>query len=136
MIVLAIIHISKTNGGEGRPPIAEVSGIPNLFGVSVYSFMCQHSLPSLVTPIRNKRSLSKLLAADYMLILIFYMLLGMTAIYCFQSDVLQDIYTLNFQVSSHMVWYWNLYTCARAMRNHGRPMFILGLRKVVSYSRR
>ncbi|CAK8691106.1 unnamed protein product [Clavelina lepadiformis] len=99
MIVLAIIHISKTNGGEGRPPIAEVSGIPNLFGVSVYSFMCQHSLPSLVTPIRNKRSLSKLLAADYMLILIFYMLLGMTAIYCFQSDVLQDIYTLNFQDS-------------------------------------
>nr|XP_004226232.1 transmembrane protein 104 isoform X3 [Ciona intestinalis] len=99
MITLAIIHISTTRGGEGHPPVANISGVPNLFGVSVYSFMCQHSLPSLVTPIRNKRRLPYLLGADYILILLFYMLLGMTAIYCFQSDVIKDIYTLNFQDS-------------------------------------
>ena len=98
MILLAIIHITSDSGRKGNPPVAEISGVPNLFGVSVYSFMCQHSLPSLVTPIKNKKSLSKLLAADYFLILVFYMLLGMTAIYCFPGDVLKDIYTLNFQV--------------------------------------
>ena len=98
MIVLAIIHISESKSNVTQPPIADISGVPNLFGVSVYSFMCQHSLPSLVTPIKNKRGLSKLLAADYALILVFYMLLGLTAIYCFSSDVLKDIYTLNFQV--------------------------------------
>ena len=98
MILLAIIHIANGKGKKGNPPIAEISGVPNLFGVSVYSFMCQHSLPSLVTPIKNKRSLAKLLAADYFLILLFYMLLGMTAIYCFPGNDLKDIYTLNFQV--------------------------------------
>ena len=100
MILLAIIHISNGKGEKGRPPIADISGVPNLFGVSVYSFMCQHSLPSLVTPIKKKRGLSKLLGADYVLILLFYMLLGMTAIYCFPGEDLKDIYTLNFQVFS------------------------------------
>uniref|UniRef100_H2Z3V6 Amino acid transporter transmembrane domain-containing protein n=1 Tax=Ciona savignyi TaxID=51511 RepID=H2Z3V6_CIOSA len=99
MITLAIIHISSTGGGEGHPPVGSIGGIPNLFGVSVYSFMCQHSLPSLVTPIRNKKRLSVLLGADYILILLFYMLLGMTAIYCFKGGAIKDIYTLNFQDS-------------------------------------
>ena len=98
MIILAIIYIAKGTGEKGNPPVASFGGVPNLFGVSVYSFMCQHSLPSLVTPIKDKKDLSKLLAADYFLILLFYMLLGMTAIYCFPSNDLKDIYTLNFQV--------------------------------------
>lgn len=98
MIVLAIIYISSTKGGDGNPPVANISGVPNLFGVAVYSFMCQHSLPSLVTPIKNKAKLNNLLAADYFLIFMFYLLLGMTAIYCFKTSVLKDLYTLNFQV--------------------------------------
>ena len=105
MILLAIIHIFNSTGKKANPPIAKISGVPNLFGVSVYSFMCQHSLPSLVTPIKNKKSLSKLLAADYFLILVFYMLLGMTAIYCFSGDELKDIYTLNFQVRNRNMPY-------------------------------
>ena len=31
------------------PPVANFGGIPNMFGVCVYSFMCHHSLPSLGT---------------------------------------------------------------------------------------
>ena len=26
-------------------------GLPNLFGFSVYAFMCHHSLPSIITPV-------------------------------------------------------------------------------------
>lgn len=95
MIILALIRIGKGHG-EGRPSVAQVSGVPNLFGVCVYSFMCQHSLPSLVTPISNKQRMSALVMADYILILCFYALLSLTAIFCFDSSLLRDMYTLNF----------------------------------------
>ena len=71
-----------------------LSGIPNLFGVCVYSFMCHHSLPSLVTPISKKTGLSRLLLVDYALILAFYMLLAFTGIFAFAE--IKDLYTLNF----------------------------------------
>lgn len=95
MIILALIRISK-GAGEGHPPVASLSGVPNLFGVCVYSFMCQHSLPSLVTPISNKKHVSTLVFADYVLILGFYTLLSFTAIFCFNNSLLHDMYTLNF----------------------------------------
>uniref|UniRef100_A0A3Q3KIY0 Amino acid transporter transmembrane domain-containing protein n=1 Tax=Monopterus albus TaxID=43700 RepID=A0A3Q3KIY0_MONAL len=95
MIILALIRISKGTG-EGHPPMASFSGVPNLFGVCVYSFMCQHSLPSLVTPISDKKRVGVLVLADYILILGFYVLLSFTAIFCFDSSLLHDMYTLNF----------------------------------------
>ncbi|XP_074080729.1 transmembrane protein 104 isoform X2 [Macrotis lagotis] len=95
MIILALIHIGQGQG-EGHPPIADFSGIRNLFGVCVYSFMCQHSLPSLITPISSKKHITRLVLLDYVLILAFYSLLSFTAIFCFHSDSLMDMYTLNF----------------------------------------
>ena len=49
-----------------------------------YSFMCHHSLPSLVTPIRNKAGILGLFAGDYFLILAFYSLLSFTGIFAFK----------------------------------------------------
>uniref|UniRef100_UPI00398EA098 transmembrane protein 104 n=1 Tax=Pristiophorus japonicus TaxID=55135 RepID=UPI00398EA098 len=100
MIILALIRISK-GGGEGHPPVANFSGIPNLFGVCVYSFMCQHSLPSLITPISKKKHVIKLVLVDYVLILAFYSLLAFTAIFCFSN--LKDMYTLNFTSNCDVV---------------------------------
>nr|KAG5713689.1 hypothetical protein BaRGS_024737 [Batillaria attramentaria] len=57
--------------------------------------MCHHSLPSLVTPIRNKSRLASVLAGDYTLILVFYAILSFTGIFTFRS--IEDLYTLNFQ---------------------------------------
>ena len=45
MITLAGLRLSK--GKIFHPPVSDFSGVPNLFGVCVYSFMCHHSLPSL-----------------------------------------------------------------------------------------
>ncbi|XP_033895696.1 transmembrane protein 104 [Acipenser ruthenus] len=95
MIILALLRIGKGQG-EGHPPAAKMMGIPNLFGVCVYSFMCQHSLPSLITPISNKKKVSGLVLLDYILILAFYSLLSFTAIFCFNNSFLKDMYTLNF----------------------------------------
>ncbi len=47
MVTLACIRLAEGVVAEPRPPIANPVGLPNLFGVCVYSFMCHHSLPSL-----------------------------------------------------------------------------------------
>ncbi|XP_033744818.1 transmembrane protein 104-like [Pecten maximus] len=93
MVVLAVIRLSKGQG-QGHPKAADFSGLPNLFGVCVYSFMCHHSLPSLVTPINNKKGLFKLIGLDFLLILGFYALISFTGIFAFNK--LNDLYTLNF----------------------------------------
>lgn len=96
MVVLACLTLAK--GAPASPPPTRVAGLPNLFGVCVYSFMCHHSLPSLVTPIANKNRLYSILLGDYVLILGFYFLLAFTGIFAFRD--LEDLYTLNFQPST------------------------------------
>jgi amino acid permease len=66
----------------------------NLFGVCVYAFMCHHSLPQMVTPIRDKSAIFRLFAADYLLIVAFYILVCFTAVFTFAN--IADLYTLNF----------------------------------------
>ena len=96
MISLSIIYL--VNGhGQGKPKVADITKVPNLFGVCVYSFMCHHSLPSLATPIKNKSRLFSLFAFDYLLILGFYCVLSFTGIFTFPNDCLKDLYTLDFQ---------------------------------------
>lgn len=96
MFVLATIRLA--NIAPAQPPTSDIGGLPNLFGVCVYSFMCHHSLPGLVTPISNKKRLYSLILGDYTLILAFYFLLAYTGIFAFQE--INDLYTLNFQVGS------------------------------------
>ena len=94
MLVLVSIQLARGRG-DGQPPMADLSGTPNLFGVCIYAFMCHHSLPSLVTPIRNKSHLTSALAGTYLLILAFYSALSISAVFTFAQ--VDDIYTLNFQ---------------------------------------
>lgn len=94
MITLTCIRLAKGQG-QGHPVVADIAGVPNLFGVCVYSFMCHHSLPSLITPIRDKSRLLPSLAGNYSLILVFYLVLSFTAVFAI-SDI-QDLYTLNFR---------------------------------------
>lgn len=106
MVALAILKL--VNGSPASPPTSRISGLPNLFGVCVYSFMCHHSLPGLVTPISNKKKLYSLILGDYTLILCFYFLLAFTGIFAFRD--INDLYTLNFQPSPTDSWFlWSLH---------------------------
>ena len=114
MICIAISRIAK--GKIAHPSVANTAGIPNLFGACIYSFMCHHSLPSLISPVRNKDKVTALFVADYSLILGFYTLVSMTAVYAFED--LQDLYTLNFSpntvsdVDIPTGWIWIKYFIA------------------------
>lgn len=80
------------------PPKANFSAVPFLIGSSIYSFMSQHSLPSLLVPIKEKHKIGKIVSLDYFLITVLYLVLALTGIFAF--DELKDLYTLNFIPSS------------------------------------
>jgi len=103
IVMVALAILTLVNESPASPPTSKISGLPNLFGVCVYSFMCHHSLPGLVTPISNKKRLYSLILGDYALILSFYFLLAFTGIFAFRD--INDLYTLNFQPSSTDSWF-------------------------------
>lgn len=103
MVALACINIYKVKEDPPKPPLSSITGLPNLFGVCVYSFMCHHSLPSLITPISRKKRLYGLILGDYLLILCFYFLLAFTGIFAFRE--INDLYTLNFKPSVTDNWF-------------------------------
>lgn len=93
MISIAVRRI-LVNGPEGDPAVANVYGLPSLFGTCIYSFMCHHSIPSLISPIKDKERLHLKLSSDYILICSFYLFLALTGSFAFAN--LEDLYTLNF----------------------------------------
>ena len=58
--------------------------------------MCQHSLPGMITPMRQKKNVFLLIFVDFALILAFYLLIAFTGSFLFTYKDLLDIYTLNF----------------------------------------
>eukprot|EP00050_Salpingoeca_kvevrii_P014701 m.39079 g.39079 ORF g.39079 m.39079 type:complete len:479 (+) comp5925_c0_seq1:202-1638(+) len=106
MIIIALVGIISHEGfkkSDPKPPKASdirwfgVSGLPVLFGAAIYSFMCHHSLPSLVTPIDKKNRLSLMFVIDFVLVALFYLLLCFTAVFRFPGANIEDLYTLNFK---------------------------------------
>uniref|UniRef100_A0A915BDS4 Amino acid transporter transmembrane domain-containing protein n=1 Tax=Parascaris univalens TaxID=6257 RepID=A0A915BDS4_PARUN len=93
MIFLASLSLIQ-DGAEGSPAIADFNGFGSLFGTTVYAFMCQHSLPAIITPMTNKRHIFIGLFAVYIVVLFFYIALSLTGAFAFQHVF--DIYTLNF----------------------------------------
>lgn len=96
MIILAIIAISDKDGVDPHTLHKfEPRGLPDMFGVSVYAFMCHHSLPGIITPINNKRGVHRLVGIDFLLVLMAYIVLCLTAQFAFGSN-LEQLYNLNF----------------------------------------
>ena len=95
MITLAVMRIADGSVPHGAPPVVDISTTPMVFGVSVYAFMCHHSIPSLVTPVKRSSRVPAVLGADYVLIACFYLVLSYTGIFAFPS--VPDLYTLAFK---------------------------------------
>ena len=85
-------------GHRTKPHVAQFYGFPVLFGVSIYSFMCQHSLPGMITPMRTKKNIFILLFFEFVVILAFYLLIAYTGAFTYPYNALNDVYTLNFFV--------------------------------------
>merc|ERR1712218_141912 len=95
MVVLALVRLTDTSQTHGEPSLAKPGNMPAVFGVSVYAFMCHHSIPSLVTPVRTKSKIPAILGLDFVVIAAFYLLVSLTGIFAF--DRVPDLYPLAFQ---------------------------------------
>ncbi|KJE90712.1 transmembrane protein [Capsaspora owczarzaki ATCC 30864] len=101
MIIIGLVQVNDSST-PNLPPASEVldrydiTAVPAMFGVSIYSFMCHHSLPSLVTPIRNKRRLIPLFVFDFTVVLAFYLMLCYSASFRYHHSDIKDVYSLNF----------------------------------------
>lgn len=87
-------YILIRDGKNGDPVVADYKALPTLFGTLVYSFMCQHSLPGLLHPVRNKNRLKVIIPLDYSIVMTFYLTLCLIAIFAFKE--VGDLYPLNF----------------------------------------
>ena len=74
MVILALVKIGKGEGTH-KVKLFDATNLPNFFGVAVYAFMCQHSLPSIITPVLNKNRINLVILMDFILVSLFYLLL-------------------------------------------------------------
>ena len=95
MVVLSVIKI--INGERHQSPKSfDINGLSNLFGICCASLMVQNSLPTILTPVNKKRNLKLVMLLDFVAVLLCNALIGLTAVYAFGEDNIQDVYTLNF----------------------------------------
>lgn len=76
MITLTVQRLLDSTLPHNSPRPVVLGGFPSLVSSCVYAFMCHHSLPSLLSPISDKSRLQKNLAADYVIVLCFYLTLA------------------------------------------------------------
>ena len=112
MILLSIIFVFKSTTIDlKRLLYIRVQGLGVLYGTGIYAFMCHHSLPSIVLPIKNKKRMSLLFAGDFLMIFTAYIVLCFSALLAFGDQTLekcpdrvrpgpacqiQKLFTLNF----------------------------------------
>jgi amino acid permease len=89
MIVMALIQLGDS-GAQASPPAANFHGFGSLFGVAVYAFMCHHSIPGLVTPVRDKSFFNYKLTSVYAVIFLFYCTLSITGSFAFNRYILSS----------------------------------------------
>ena len=102
MIGICIAMLAMGQRADPLPPLAGFSALPALFGVATYSLKNQYWLPGVITPMRQKHRILLMLFTIMFVILAFYMLMSFTAMFWLSSDVLQDLYTLNFFIPYSM----------------------------------
>lgn len=97
MVILAIVRlISPTE--HGNTPVADFFKMPQLIGASIYAFMCHHSIPSVIAPIKSKNKILLKVAFNFLFVYVLYMCLCITGAFAFPK--VSELYTINFTPSS------------------------------------
>ena len=108
MLTLSFVRVAR-GAGDADVSLLQPSGMSHLFEVAVFVFMCHHSLPGILAPVRNKRTLVPMLVAAYGTVFVAYVLLCLFAQLAFGGTAaatcgtgpgaaceIQALYTSNF----------------------------------------
>jgi len=79
-----------------------------LFGAATYSFMCHHSIPSIIFPVEAKarKNIFYILFCAYIAVLLSYLLLCLSAKFAFGPGQINQLYILNFSDEGS---FWSLF---------------------------
>ncbi|KAL0220231.1 hypothetical protein RCL1_000086 [Eukaryota sp. TZLM3-RCL] len=123
MITIGVIFLFEGNGTKWEDvPVFNWKKLPYLFGGVTYSMMTHHSLPSILTPIKDQAKTFSVLKMAYAIMPISYILLTSTAVLSFSDPSLpehcsnesgvackiQDLYLLNFASYDFRIIAWGL----------------------------
>lgn len=107
MITLSIIRSIQLRNQESYDVIPfNITNASYFIGAALYSFMCHHSIPSLVSIGGNvsnpsvKMNYSLVLGSSLFASLIVYLLLAWTAVFSFKGSEINVVYTLNFSAQN------------------------------------
>lgn len=106
MIFLATWRLISPTEKHGNTPAANFIEMPELIGASIYAFMCHHSIPSVISPIKNKNKILLKVAANFLFVYILYMFLCMTGVFAFPN--VRELYTINFTPSQDTGLFYKL----------------------------
>jgi len=84
MIILSIIRMADGKMAKlNNLRYLHFQELPNLFGTVVYAFMCHHSLPSIITPVEDKRNIAMIMAFAYCFVIFVYSTLDYLTVLAF-----------------------------------------------------
>lgn len=106
MIILATLRLISPAQEHGNSPAINFIAIPQLIGASIYAFMCHHSIPSVISPIKNKNKILFKIAANFLFVYSLYIFLCMTGIFAFPK--INELYTINFTPSQDTGLFYKL----------------------------
>eukprot|EP00897_Mesotaenium_endlicherianum_P003252 jgi/Mesen1/2955/ME000176S01995 len=86
MTVLALVRVARDGFHPAGVKLANFTQLPNLVGGAVYCYMCHHSLPGIIAPMKEKEKEVKLAAYTFTLVCAFYLLLFLSTAAAFGSD--------------------------------------------------
>lgn len=106
MVILATMRLISPTQQHGTTPTVNFVAVPQLIGASIYAFMCHHSVPSVISPIKNKTKILLKVAANFLFVYTLYMFLCMTGVYAFPK--VDELYTINFTPSQDTGLFYRL----------------------------
>lgn len=102
MILLTVLDIAK---GHFVPwdqlTLWDAEKSKELIGMTVFTFMCHHSIPSVIIPLADKGKTLKVVLVDYIIVLLYSSVMVFTAVINKPASQINPLYSLNF--SDHPV---------------------------------
>jgi len=102
MIMLTVFDIANGH----RVPIDQLilwdaEKAKELIGMTVFTFMCHHSIPSVILPLADKRKTLNVILVDYVIVLLYCSTIVFAAVINKPASEISPLYSLNF--SEHSV---------------------------------
>lgn len=72
-----------------------------LIGITVFTFMCQHTIPAIILPLADKSKMLRVVLIDYIIVFLYCSIIVFSAVINKPASQISPLYSLNF--SDHSV---------------------------------